>query len=165
METINKTKNSKEIQANFLLLITALIWGGGLVAQWLGMWELGPFISGCLLFRLCSLLCSVLGLAFFSRNSNYRLFSPGIPTTDGFFGRGSYPFWWNDFFWYCLYLTGGCSARRQTGPCWNFSQPRGGICGFWGWLLIKEVLTSRAIFGSFFMLGGIMISQIWGKKG
>lgn len=36
---------------------------------------------------------------------------------------------------------------------------------FWGWLLIKEVITSRAIFGSFLMLGGIMISQIWEKKG
>jgi len=35
---------------------------------------------------------------------------------------------------------------------------------FWGWLLIKEVLTSRAIFGSFLMLGGMMISQILGKK-
>ncbi len=74
METTNKTKNSKEIRANFLLLITALIWGGGLVAQRLGMRELGPFISVCLLFRLCSLLSSVLGLAFFLRNSNYRRF-------------------------------------------------------------------------------------------
>lgn len=56
METINKTNYSKEIRANFLLLITALIWGGGLEAQRLGMRELRPFISGCLLFRLCSLL-------------------------------------------------------------------------------------------------------------
>jgi drug/metabolite transporter (DMT)-like permease len=36
---------------------------------------------------------------------------------------------------------------------------------FWDWLLIKEVLTTRAIFSSFLMLGEIMISQIWGKKG
>jgi drug/metabolite transporter (DMT)-like permease len=36
---------------------------------------------------------------------------------------------------------------------------------FWGWLIIKEVLTPRAIFGSFLVFGGMMISQILGKKG
>lgn len=41
METSRKSKNSKEIRANFLLLITALIWGGGFVAQPLGIQELG----------------------------------------------------------------------------------------------------------------------------
>jgi drug/metabolite transporter (DMT)-like permease len=44
METSYKTKNSKEIRSNFLLLITAVIWGGGIVAQRLGMQELGPYI-------------------------------------------------------------------------------------------------------------------------
>ena len=34
----------------------------------------------------------------------------------------------------------------------------------WGWLLIGEVLSPRAIFGSFLMLGGMMISQILGKE-
>jgi drug/metabolite transporter (DMT)-like permease len=34
---------------------------------------------------------------------------------------------------------------------------------FWGWLLIGEVLSPRAIFGGFLMLGGMMISQILGK--
>ena len=35
---------------------------------------------------------------------------------------------------------------------------------FWGWLLIGEVLTPRALFGSFLMLGGMMISQVLGKR-
>ena len=35
---------------------------------------------------------------------------------------------------------------------------------FWGWLLIREVLSPRAIFGSFLMLGGMMIFQVLGKK-
>lgn len=34
----------KSIQANILLLITAVIWGGGFVAQRLGMEQLGPFL-------------------------------------------------------------------------------------------------------------------------
>ena len=44
MEKTYQAKNTKEIRANFLLLITAVIWGGGFVAQRLGMQELGPFI-------------------------------------------------------------------------------------------------------------------------
>ena len=44
MEKSNKSKSSKEFRANFLLLITAVIWGGGFVAQRLGMQELGPYI-------------------------------------------------------------------------------------------------------------------------
>ena len=44
MEKIYQAKNSKEIRANFLLLITAVIWDGGFVAQRLGMQELGPYI-------------------------------------------------------------------------------------------------------------------------
>ncbi len=34
----------KSIQANLLLLLTAVIWGGGFVAQRLGMQQIGPFI-------------------------------------------------------------------------------------------------------------------------
>ena len=44
MEKPYQAKNSKEFRANFLLLITAIIWGGGFVAQRLGMQELGPYI-------------------------------------------------------------------------------------------------------------------------
>ena len=44
MEKSNKSKSSKEFRANSLLLITAVIWGGGFVAQRLGMQELGPYI-------------------------------------------------------------------------------------------------------------------------
>lgn len=44
MEKTYQAKNSKEIRANFLLLITAVIWGGDFVAQRLGMQELGPYI-------------------------------------------------------------------------------------------------------------------------
>lgn len=35
---------SKSIQANFLLLLTAVIWGGGFVAQRLGMQHISPFL-------------------------------------------------------------------------------------------------------------------------
>ena len=36
--------NSKSVQANLILLITAVIWGGGFVAQRLGMQQMGPYI-------------------------------------------------------------------------------------------------------------------------
>lgn len=55
METSRKSKNSKEIRANFLLLITALIWGGGFVAQRLGIQELGPFIFNGFWFLVVAL--------------------------------------------------------------------------------------------------------------
>jgi drug/metabolite transporter (DMT)-like permease len=55
METSRKSKNSKEIRANFLLLITALIWGGGFVAQRLGLQELGPFIFNGFWFLVVAL--------------------------------------------------------------------------------------------------------------
>ena len=35
---------SKSMQANFLLLLTAVIWGGGFVAQRLGMQYISPFV-------------------------------------------------------------------------------------------------------------------------
>ena len=35
---------SKSMQSNLLLLLTAVIWGGGFVAQRLGMQQIGPFI-------------------------------------------------------------------------------------------------------------------------
>ena len=34
---------NKSIQANLILLLTAVIWGGGFVAQRLGMQEMGPY--------------------------------------------------------------------------------------------------------------------------
>ncbi|MCK5794935.1 MAG: DMT family transporter [Anaerolineales bacterium] len=36
--------NTKSVQANLILLITAVIWGGGFVAQRLGMQQMGPYI-------------------------------------------------------------------------------------------------------------------------
>ena len=36
--------NTKPVQANLILLITAVIWGGGFVAQRLGMQQMGPYI-------------------------------------------------------------------------------------------------------------------------
>ena len=36
--------NSKTTQANLLLFLTAILWGGGFVAQRLGMQQIGPFI-------------------------------------------------------------------------------------------------------------------------
>jgi len=33
---------TKSVQANLILLITAVIWGGGFVAQRLGMQQMGP---------------------------------------------------------------------------------------------------------------------------
>ena len=36
--------NSKSVQANLILLITAVIWGGGFVAQRIGMQQMGPYI-------------------------------------------------------------------------------------------------------------------------
>ncbi|MCD6425248.1 MAG: DMT family transporter [Anaerolineales bacterium] len=36
--------NIKSVQANLILLITAVIWGGGFVAQRLGMQQMGPYI-------------------------------------------------------------------------------------------------------------------------
>jgi len=35
---------NKSVQANLVLLITAVIWGGGFVAQRLGMQQMGPYI-------------------------------------------------------------------------------------------------------------------------
>ena len=37
-------KFTKELKANFLLLLTAVIWGGGFVAQRVGMQEMGPYL-------------------------------------------------------------------------------------------------------------------------
>ena len=36
--------NTKEFKANSILLFIAIIWGGGFVAQRMGMQELGPFM-------------------------------------------------------------------------------------------------------------------------
>ena len=38
------------------------------------------------------------------------------------------------------------------------------FAAFWGWLILGELLTSRALLGSGLMLGGMMISQLRGKK-
>ncbi len=38
------------------------------------------------------------------------------------------------------------------------------FAAFWGWLILKELLTERALLGSALMLTGMLISQIWGKK-
>ena len=35
---------NKSVQANLILLVTAVIWGGGFVAQRLGMQQMGPYI-------------------------------------------------------------------------------------------------------------------------
>ena len=38
------------------------------------------------------------------------------------------------------------------------------FAAFWGWLILGELLTSRALIGSGLMLAGMMISQLRGKK-
>ena len=38
------------------------------------------------------------------------------------------------------------------------------FAAFWGWLILGELLTSRALVGSGLMLAGMMISQLRGKK-
>ena len=45
----------KMIRANGLLLLTAIIWGGGFVAQRLGMRDIGPFMFNALRFALGAL--------------------------------------------------------------------------------------------------------------
>ncbi len=35
---------TKTVQSNLILLITAVIWGGGFVAQRLGMQQMGPYL-------------------------------------------------------------------------------------------------------------------------
>ncbi len=43
---------SKSIKANLLLLLTAVIWGGGFVAQRLGMQQIGPYLFNGLRFSI-----------------------------------------------------------------------------------------------------------------
>lgn len=44
--------DAKSIRANFLLLLTAVIWGGGFVAQRVGMEDMGPFLFNGFRFTL-----------------------------------------------------------------------------------------------------------------
>lgn len=46
------TRTGKSIQANILLFLTAVIWGGGFVAQRLGIQQLGPFLFNAFRFLL-----------------------------------------------------------------------------------------------------------------
>jgi len=55
MVQIKNTSLSTKTRANMLLLITAVIWGGGFVAQRLGMQELGPYIFNGFRFLLGAL--------------------------------------------------------------------------------------------------------------
>ncbi len=55
MVQIKNTSLSTKTRANLLLLITAVIWGGGFVAQRLGMQELGPYIFNGFRFLLGAL--------------------------------------------------------------------------------------------------------------
>lgn len=47
---------NRMFQANFLLFITAVIWGGGFVAQRLGMQQVGPFLFNGFRFLIGSLI-------------------------------------------------------------------------------------------------------------
>lgn len=47
--------NTKSVQANLILLITAVIWGGGFVAQRLGMQQMGPYIFNGFRFMIGAL--------------------------------------------------------------------------------------------------------------
>jgi drug/metabolite transporter (DMT)-like permease len=46
---------TKSVQANLILLITAVIWGGGFVAQRLGMQQIGPYIFNAFRFLIGAL--------------------------------------------------------------------------------------------------------------
>jgi drug/metabolite transporter (DMT)-like permease len=297
MEKTYQAKNSKEIRANFLLLITAVIWGGGFVAQRLGMQELGPYIFNGFRFLVGALTLvpviivrkerglgdkadlkktliigsaaglflffgatfqqlglvhttagkagfvtglyviivpllgmiwgdrapvqtwlgaglAVIGLYFLSATQGLKL-APG----DSYVLLGA--FFWAGHVQFIARFSSRVDPIRlsfvqamftslisfgigffleefQLQQILSVAVPilYGGVISiglaytlqviaqqdakptpaaillslesvfavFWGWLIIKEVLTPRAIFGSFLMLGGMMISQILGKK-
>ena len=297
MEKTYQAKNSKEIRANFLLLITAVIWGGGFVAQRLGMQELGPYIFNGFRFLVGALtlvpviivrkegglgdktdlkktliigsaaglflffgatfqqlglvhttagkagfvtglyviivpllgmiwgdrapvqtwlgaVLAVIGLYFLSATQGLKLapgdgyvllgaffwaghvqfiarFSPRVdPIRLSFvqamftslisFGIGFFleefqlqqilsvavPILYGGVISIGLAYTLQVIAQQDAKPtpAAILLSLESVFAVFWGWLIIKEVLTPRAIFGSFLMLGGMMISQILGKK-
>ncbi len=297
MEKSSQAKNSKEIRANFLLLITAVIWGGGFVAQRLGMQELGPYIFNGFRFLVGALtlvpiiiirkkrnpadkddlkktliigsaaglflffgatfqqlglvyttagkagfvtglyviivpllgmiwgdrapiqtwlgaVFAVIGLYFLSATQGLRLasgdsyvllgaffwaghvqfiarFSPRVdPIRLSFvqamftslisFGIGFFleefrleqvmavavPILYGGVISIGLAYTLQVVAQQDAKPAHAaiLLSLESVFAVFWGWLLIREVLTPRAIFGSLLMFGGIMISQILGKK-
>ncbi len=297
MEKPYQAKNSKEFRANFLLLITAVIWGGGFVAQRLGMQELGPYIFNGFRFLVGALtlvpviiirkernpgdkadlkktliigsaaglflffgatfqqlglvhttagkagfvtglyviivpllgmiwgdrapvqtwlgaVFAVIGLYFLSATQGLKLalgdsyvllgaffwaghvqfiarYSPRVdPIRLSFvqamftslisFGIGFFleefqlqqilsvavPILYGGVISIGLAYTLQVIAQQDAKPTHAaiLLSLESVFAVFWGWLLIKEVLTPRAIFGSFLMLGGMMISQILGKK-
>lgn len=297
MEKSNKSKNSKEFRANFLLLITAVIWGGGFVAQRLGMQELGPYIFNGFRFLVGALtlvpiivvrkkrnpgdnvdfkktlligsaaglflffgatfqqlglvyttagkagfvtglyviivpllgmiwgdrapvqtwlgaVFAVVGLYFLSATQGLKLdqgdsyvllgalfwaghvqfiarFSPQVdPIRLSFvqalftslisFGIGFFveefqlqqilavavPILYGGVISIGLAYTFQVIAQQDAKPAHAaiLLSLESVFAVFWGWMLIGEVLTPRALFGSFLMLGGMMISQVMGKR-
>lgn len=297
MEKSNKSKNSKEFRANFLLLITAVIWGGGFVAQRLGMQELGPYIFNGFRFLVGALtlvpiivvrkkrnpgdnvdfkktlligsaaglflffgatfqqlglvyttagkagfvtglyviivpllgmiwgdrapvqtwlgaVFAVVGLYFLSATQGLKLdqgdsyvllgalfwaghvqfiarFSPQVdPIRLSFvqalftslisFGIGFFveefqlqqilavavPILYGGVISIGLAYTFQVIAQQDAKPAHAaiLLSLESVFAVFWGWMLIGEVLTPRALFGSFLMLGGMMISQVLGKR-
>lgn len=298
MEKSNKSKSSREFRANFLLLITAVIWGGGFVAQRLGMQELGPYIFNGFRFLVGALtlvpiivvrkkrnpgnnadfkktlligsaaglflffgatfqqlglvyttagkagfvtglyvimvpllgmiwgdrapvqtwlgaVFAVVGLYFLSATQGLKLdqgdsyvllgalfwaghvqfiarFSPRVdPIRLSFvqalftslisFGIGFFveefqlqqilavaiPILYGGVISIGLAYTLQVIAQQDAKPAHAaiLLSLESVFAVFWGWLLIGEILTPRAIFGSILMLGGMMISQVLGKKG
>lgn len=297
MENSNKSKSSKGFRANFLLLVTAVIWGGGFVAQRLGMQELGPYIFNGFRFLVGALtlvpiiiirrkrnpgvnadfkktlligsaaglflffgatfqqfglvyttagkagfvtglyviivpllgmiwgdrapvqtwlgaVFAVVGLYFLSATQGLKLdpgdsyvllgaffwaghvqfiarFSPRVdPIRLSFvqalftslisFGIGFFveefqlqqilavaiPILYGGVISIGLAYTLQVIAQQDAKPAHAaiLLSLESVFAVFWGWLLIGEVLTPRALFGSFLMLGGMMISQVLGKK-
>jgi drug/metabolite transporter (DMT)-like permease len=297
MEKSNQSKSSKGFRANFLLLITAVIWGGGFVAQRLGMQELGPYIFNGFRFLVGALtlvpiivirkkrnpgdnadfkktlfigsaaglflffgatfqqlglvyttagkagfvtglyviivpllgmiwgdrapvqtwlgaIFAVIGLYFLSATQGLKLdpgdsyvllgaffwaghvqfiarFSPRVdPIRLSFvqalftslisFGIGFFveefqlqqilavaiPILYGGVISIGLAYTLQVIAQQDAKPAHAaiLLSLESVFAVFWGWLLIGEVLTPRALFGSFLMLGGMMISQVLGKK-
>jgi len=63
----------KSVRANLILLVTAVIWGGGFVAQRLGMQQMGPYIFNGFRFLIGAI--TLIPVIFFRRGTG--IFQPG----------------------------------------------------------------------------------------
>jgi len=63
----------KSVRANLILLVTAVIWGGGFVAQRLGMQQMGPYVFNGFRFLIGAI--TLLPVIFFRRGTG--VFQPG----------------------------------------------------------------------------------------